>query len=76
MKNITLSADERLVERARREAARRGKSLNQLIREYLEELAGQREPTNEFKRLRELSSLSRGQRGDWRFDRDEIHDRS
>lgn len=76
MKNITLSADERLIERARSEAARRGKSLNQLIRDYLEELAGQREPTNEFERLRELSSLSRGHRGDWRFDRDEIHDRS
>jgi len=76
MKNITLSADERLIERARSEAARRGKSLNQLIRDYLEEIAGQREPTNEFERLRELSSLSRGHRGAWRFDRDEIHDRS
>jgi len=76
MKNITLSADERLIERARSEAARRGKSLNQLIRDYLEELAGQRQPTNEFERLRELSALSQGRRGAWRFDRDEIHDRS
>lgn len=76
MKNITLSADERLIERARSEAQRRGKSLNQLIRDYLEELAGQREPSTEFERLRELSGLSAGRRGDWRFDRDEIHDRS
>lgn len=76
MKNITLSADERLIEKARSEAARRGKSLNQLIRDYLCELAGERGPSSEFDRLRELSQLSRGRRGDWRFDRDELHDRS
>lgn len=76
MKNITLSADERLIEKARREAARRGKSLNQLIRDYLEELAGDRVASNEFERLRELSRLAHGRRGDWQFDRDEIHDRS
>ncbi|AGA32414.1 HTH domain-containing addiction module [Thioalkalivibrio nitratireducens DSM 14787] len=76
MKNITLSAEERLIERARAEAARRGKSLNQLIREYLEELAGQHEPSQEFERLRELSRLSQGRRGDWRFNRNEVHERS
>ena len=76
VKNITLSADERLIEKARREAARRGKSLNQLIRDYLKELSGERAGTNEFDRLRELSRLSHGRRGDWRFDRDEIHDRN
>jgi hypothetical protein len=76
MKNITLSADERLIERARREAERRGTSLNQLIRDYLAELAGHTAPGSEFDRLRELSHLARGRRGDWRFDRDEIHDRA
>jgi predicted nucleic acid-binding protein len=59
MKNLTLSADDELIEKARREAARRGKSLNQLIRDYLEELAGERSPaTSEFDRLRELSVLA------------------
>jgi hypothetical protein len=76
MKNITLSADERLIEQARREAARRGKSLNQLIRDFLEEFAGQTVPTHEFGRLRELSKASGGRRGNWRFDRQEIHDRT
>jgi len=76
MKNITLSADERLIEKARSEAARRGKSLNQLIRDYLGELAGERAAGSEFDRLRELSQLARGRRGDWQFDRDEIHERS
>lgn len=76
MKNITLSADERLIESARTEAARRGKILNQLIRDYLEELGGHHEPINEFERLRELSALSQGRRDDWRFDRDEVRGRS
>ena len=35
---ITLSIDDRVVAAARRIAATRGTSLNQLIREYLEEL--------------------------------------
>jgi len=76
MKNITLSADEQLIEKARSEAARRGKSLNQLIRDYLEDLAGDRSQTAEFDRLRELSEQAGGHRRDWRFDRDELHERS
>jgi len=76
MKNITLSADERLIEKARQEAARRGTSLNQMIRDYLEELTGVRIADSEFDRLRQLSHLARGRRGDWRFDRDDIHDRT
>jgi plasmid stability protein len=38
--NITLSADEKLVEKARAYAAAHGTSLNQLIRDYLERLVG------------------------------------
>jgi len=40
MRNITLSADEKLVERAREVARRQGTTLNQLIRAYLESLVG------------------------------------
>ena len=39
--NITLSVDEQTVEKARRVAQAMHKSLNQVIREYLEQLAGQ-----------------------------------
>ena len=43
MKNITLSADERLIEEARA-VARAGKTtLNQLFREWLVEVAGRQE---------------------------------
>jgi len=37
--NITLSADEELVKKAREYAARQGTSLNRMIREYMEQLA-------------------------------------
>lgn len=39
MKNITFSADEQTIELAREEARRRKASLNQLFREWLEDLA-------------------------------------
>lgn len=76
MKNITLSADEQIIKRARAAAKMRGMSLNQMIRDYLEELASGSQTDNEFQRLEELSKLAAGQRGGWKFDRDEIHERS
>jgi hypothetical protein len=39
--NLTLSVDEQLVERAREVARQQGTSLNALIRDYIELLAGQ-----------------------------------
>ena len=39
--NLTLAVDEKTVERAREVARQQGTSLNALIREYLELLAGQ-----------------------------------
>ena len=41
MKNITLSADERLIEQAREAARARKSTLNALFREWLAELAQQ-----------------------------------
>jgi hypothetical protein len=71
--NITLSIDENVVARARKHAEALGKSLNQLIRDYLQTLAdGDPERSvEEFKRL-----SGRGNSRGWRFNRDEIHDRS
>jgi predicted HicB family RNase H-like nuclease len=37
---ITLSIDERVAEQARQAAMAMGKSLNQAVRDYLEQLAG------------------------------------
>jgi hypothetical protein len=71
--NVTLSIDEQLVDRARKKAEALGKSLNQLIRDYLQTVAGGDDPERsieEFKRLSRQGN-SRG----WRFNRDEIHSR-
>jgi uncharacterized protein DUF6364 len=74
--NITLSVDERLVRRARKKADALGKSLNQLVREYLERLAGSDDAERDVAELRQLSRTSRGHPRGWRFNRDELHDRA
>ncbi|MGD0366077.1 MAG: DUF6364 family protein [Acidobacteriaceae bacterium] len=72
--NLTLSVDKQTVARARKKADALGKSLNQLVRDYLETLAGNGDPARSIDEFRRLSGSghSRG----WRFDRNEIHDRS
>ena len=72
--NVTLSIDEQLVARARKKAAALGKSLNQLIRDYLQRLAGGDDPERSIQEFKRLSG--RGHSRGWRFDRDEIHERS
>jgi hypothetical protein len=74
--NLTLSVKEDVVERARKAARARGTSLNQMVRQYLEELGGLGEPDREIRELRQLSSKGGGRSRGWRFDRDEIHARS
>jgi hypothetical protein len=74
--NLTLSIDEHLVERARQRAAAMGKSVNQLIREYLEEITSPSSAEEDIAELRRLSDLSQGHSRGWKFNRDEIHARS
>jgi hypothetical protein len=72
--NITLAIDEQLAERAREVARQQGTSLNALIREYLERLAGQPsgdELLAQFERLWSQPGRSDGRTG---FDRDEVYD--
>lgn len=72
--NLTLSVDEQTVERARKRADALGKSLNQLIRDYLQKLAGTDDVEGWIEEFRRLSGTgnSHGQR----FNRDETHERS
>lgn len=72
--NLTLSVDEQLVARARKKADALGKSLNQLIRDYLQKLAGGDDPERSIEEFKSLSG--KGNSRGWRFDRDEIHERS
>jgi len=71
--NVTLSLDEQLVARARKKADALGKSLNQLIRDYLQKLAGGDDPERSIEEFKSLSG--QGNSRGWRFDRNEIHER-
>jgi hypothetical protein len=72
--NITLSIDEHLVARARKKAETLGKSLNQLIRDHLQSIAGGGDPEGSIEEFKRLSG--QGHSRGWRFNRDEIHERS
>ena len=74
--NLTLSVDEVVLTRAREGAKAMGKSLNQAVREYLEQLGGgaRREADQAGFEARALGS---GARLDgWRFDREEANRRA
>jgi len=51
--NLTLSVDDKLVEKAREVASRQGTSLQALVRQYIETLAGSREGATLARRLEE-----------------------
>src|SRR3989442_12450221 len=51
--NLTLSVDDKLVEKARQVASRQGTSLQALVRQYIETLAGSREGAALLQRLEE-----------------------
>lgn len=74
--NLTLSVDDRVVHEARRVARAMGKSLNQLVRDYLERLTGRDQIDREIEELRRLTAEVRGRSRGWRFDRDALHERS
>ncbi|MFP4334657.1 MAG: DUF6364 family protein [Wenzhouxiangella sp.] len=72
--NLTLSINKELLEQAREAARARGKSVNQLVREYLEELTTAQALDSELAQFHRTcrTGHSRG----WTFDRDEIHERA
>ena len=73
--NLTLSVDDKIIQEARRRAEAMGKSLNQLVREYLEQLAGKPDREALVAEFRELSKNPLGDSKGWKFNRDEIHER-
>ncbi|NIM49479.1 MAG: ribbon-helix-helix protein, CopG family, partial [Gemmatimonadales bacterium] len=73
--NITLAIDDDLLRDARQAARAMGKSLNQLVREYLEQLTGRDRRAQEVDELRRLSREGGGRSRGRRLDRDELHER-
>lgn len=74
--NLTLAVDDRLVEQARKIAESQGKSLNQVIRDYLVELTSPSTAAGELEELRRLSLEGQGRSRGWKLDRQEIHERT
>ncbi|MBK8453391.1 MAG: DUF6364 family protein [Thiofilum sp.] len=72
--NITLSIDDKVVNEARKIATDMGKSLNQIIREYLEQLTRQQQAQASFAEFVALSG--QGDSNGWKFNRDELHERT
>ena len=73
--NVTLSVDDEVILRARRRAEALGTSVNQLVREYLEQLAGRSDPNEDAIEFARLSKLANGDSLGWKFNRDELHER-
>lgn len=75
--NITLSADKETVRKTREAARLRGKSLNGLIREYMESISNQSDREVAAKAFRE-NALTCGGNSEpsFRFSRDEAHRRN
>jgi len=71
--NLTLALDQALVDRAREVAREQGTSLNQLIREYVESLAGQRSGDDVLAEF-EAMWKNPGNSGGKRFRRDDLYD--
>lgn len=72
MKNITFSADETLIKKARIKAAKEHTTLNQRFREWLERYASQTEIKSDYESI--MSKLSYAKSGG-AFTRDELNER-
>jgi hypothetical protein len=73
--NITLSIDEQIAQRAREAAQKMGKSLNQVVRDYLEQLAGGARRGQQWSQFEARCLNSQAKLEGWHFNRDEANER-
>jgi hypothetical protein len=73
--NVTLSVDDHVMKEARRRAEAMGTSVNQLVREFLEQFAGQSDPDADAAEFERLSRGAKGHSRGWKFNREELHER-
>jgi hypothetical protein len=72
--NITLSVDEKLVERVREKLRATGKTVNQEIREHFQHLVGDDEYlASDLEFLDKFSGL--GNSNDWKWNREDAYER-
>jgi predicted HicB family RNase H-like nuclease len=73
--NVTLAIDDQLILEARRRAEAMGTSVNQLVRQYLEQLVGKSDSNADAAEFERLSGAAQGNSGGWKFNREELHER-
>jgi len=73
--NVTLSIDDEVIRKARQRAEALGSSVNQLVREYLEGLAGKTDADADAAEFVRLSRSAKGNSRGWKFKREELHER-
>jgi len=73
--NVTLAVDDQLILEARRRAEAMGTSVNQLVRQYLEQFVGKSDPNADAREFERLSRAALGNSGGWKFNREELHER-
>lgn len=73
MKKVTFSIDEDTLRRTRLAARSTGRSVNQLVREFLEQLGSSDAIESWIDEFRALSMRSGGHSKDRKFDRNEAH---
>jgi hypothetical protein len=71
--NVTLSIDEKLLERAREKLRAAGKTVNQEIREHLQHLVGDEDLERDLEFLEKTAG--QGDSRGWKWNRNEIYER-
>jgi hypothetical protein len=72
VKNITLSADEHLIDQAREAAQAQRTTLNAAFREWLKEFSGRERRAREFDEIMERTSYVKADR---KYSREELNER-
>lgn len=76
MKNLTLSVDEKVLAAVRQHAASSDTSVNQLVRDFLGEIARREDRARKARRrLRTLSERSNAKIGKASWSREDLHER-
>jgi hypothetical protein len=73
---LTVSVDDQTISRARERAAALGKSLDELLRDYLQSLAGDDQAERDIAELKRLAMETGGHSHGQRWTREELHERS
>ena len=73
--NVTLSIEDEVIRKVRRRAEAMGTSVNQLVREYLEQFAGKTSANANAEEFERLSRSAGGNSRGWKFNREELHER-